>query len=405
MALTAAPGSRVGIWLETPGSVCFLGQEMRRFTLPGTFLILWAALYFLWQYRFERSPEFPTITLSALLMGTTALPPGVEHLGMESQPILRLRVDKEHPRVVMRFDLPAMKPVDLLYLRFQANSKKLTPGKETWEDGRGLIEWHSPAAGPGWENDPVCSARFDQKGEIRESVSRPLHAPAIPALRLENLGTSGDFEISIFEATVVRERLLWKIGRWILMAGWLAWMIASTRFPGRGGFIRSLASALIWLVMGIYFVVPGPWKSIHSLGSQFQIGPEISVTHAEQAATPVGPDPSNIPVPSALETVGKIPDMGDFTLRLKHYAANARPLLHMMMLFGPTLLAACLIGKHPTMSLAIIFALATEAAEFAFGYGFDRVDCFDLICDAAGIALALAAYPYLKHKFLRIAFG
>ena len=95
--------------------------------------------------------------------------------------------------------------------------------------------------------------------------------------------------------------------------------------------------------------------------------------------------------------MGKIPDQGDFTLRLKHYAAKARSLLHIALLFGPTLLIACLVGKRPAWSLGVILALAVEAAQFAFGYGFDWVDVFDLACDATGIALALAVHHRLKR--------
>ncbi len=103
--------------------------------------------------------------------------------------------------------------------------------------------------------------------------------------------------------------------------------------------------------------------------------------------------------PAALESVGKIPDQGDFTLRLKHYAANARPLLHVLLLFAPALAMACLVGRKPARSLAIMFALAIEAAQLAFGFGFDWVDVFDLASDAGGIGLALMAHSYLHQKF------
>jgi glycopeptide antibiotics resistance protein len=100
-----------------------------------------------------------------------------------------------------------------------------------------------------------------------------------------------------------------------------------------------------------------------------------------------------------LESVGKIPDQGDFTLRLKHYAANARPLLHIILLFAPALATACLVGRKPARSLAIMFAFAIESAQLAFGFGFDWVDVFDLASDAVGIALALVAHSHLKPKF------
>jgi glycopeptide antibiotics resistance protein len=60
---------------------------------------------------------------------------------------------------------------------------------------------------------------------------------------------------------------------------------------------------------------------------------------------------------------------------------------------------ACLVGRKPARSLAVILALAIEAAQLAFGYGFDRVDVFDLASDAVGIGLALIVHSSLKRKF------
>lgn len=377
-------------------------MEMRRFTLLATFLVLLAAIYFLWQYRFERSPELATVRFPEL-RSINNLSPGAEWLGPETHPMLRLRVDQQNAEVVTHLDFPARKAIDFLHLRFQVNSKNLQPGKQIWEDGRCLIEWHPPSGGSGWESDPFCSVRYDHTGELMELVMRPERPPAIPALRFENLGIRGDMEISVLEATVMRERMVWKVGRWILLAAWLVWLLAWIGFKGENGLIRSLAAASVMLFMGLYFVVPGPWKCYRAFGTSFQTGreitrlPDVSTSHTGPPITRLAPATT-----ASLKSVGKIPDKGDFTLRLKHYAANARPLLHIAMLFAPALAIACLVGRKSALSLTVILALATEAAQFAFGYGFDWLDISDLVCDAAGIALALTAYQMLKKRFPRI---
>lgn len=374
-----------------PAATWFLAPAMRRLILPGTFLILVGVIYLLWQHRFERSPGFSTFRL-ADLRATNHPVPGVDWLGPESQPTLRLRVDPAQPRIVVsRLHLPGMTAVDLLHLRFKITSRQLTPGKQDWDDGRCIIEWHPQSAGVAWENNPIGSARGDHAGTVQEWVTRPDHPPARPALRVEHLGTGGDFELSLFEATVVREREIWKIGRWVLMAAWFAWAVAWIGI--RGGLLRALFAAAVWLVMGLYFVIPGPWKLYHSIGAPFQIGPEITSSHDPFPRPPDRPLGNAVP----LESVGEIPDQGDFTLRLKNYAKHARPLLHSVLLFGPTLLIACLVGHRPARSLAVILALSIETAQFAFGYGFDWTDLFDLAFDAAGIALALLAHRRLKR--------
>lgn len=383
-----------------PAGAWFLAPEMRRLFLPLTFLILVAAIGFLWQHRFERSPGLRTIHL-ADLRATSPESPGVDWLGPATRPRLRLRVNPDDPQpVVTRLDLPEMHAVDLLHLRVQIAATNLMPGKQSWEDGRCIIEWHSPSGGVVWENNRVGSARHNSLGETQEWVTRPDHPPAIPALRLENLGTGGDFELPVFEATVVRETWLWKIGRWVVIAAWLAWAVAW--IGASAGLIRPLLAATVWLVMGLYFVVPGPWKLYHSIGATFPIGTDI-ILRQEPAAHSriVPPDPiSSSPVP--VESVGMIPDQGDFTLRLKLYAAKARPMLHIILLWTPTFLIACLVGAGPARSLAVILAFAIEVAQVAFGYGFDWVDVFDLACDAIGIALALLAHRHLKRLSLLV---
>ncbi|MEY3898682.1 MAG: hypothetical protein RLZZ214_4204 [Verrucomicrobiota bacterium] len=376
---------------------------MRRIILPGTFLLLVAALYFFWQHRFERSPEFPTCHLADLRAGIS-LSPDAEWNGPASRSALTLRADPARSGVATRLPLPIGKPVDFLHLRCQVSAHNLIPGKEIWQDGRAMIEWHSPGGGPDWENDPFGSAQFDQAGGMTEFVMRPERPPAIPVLRVENLGTSGEFTISTFEATVLRERMIWKIGRWILMVGWLAWALAWIRSRGKPGMVRSLLAAMVWLLMGVYFVVPGPWKCLRSFDTSFQIG-EVATFRSDstRSLSPLQSLPLNShnlsPVP--VKSVGKIPDKGDFTLRLKHYAENFRSVLHVFLLFGPTLAIACLVGRRSACSLAIILTLCVEAAQLSFGYGFDRVDVFDLACDGVGIAVALFVHRRLQRIFPR----
>lgn len=364
-------------------------------------MILLGALYGLWQHRFECSPEYPTVRLSDL-QAIAGPAPGVEWLGAESDPRLRLRVDPAHPKVVARVNLPWIKAVDFLHVRFRLTATDLRPGKEIWQDGRSIMEWHPQARSLDWENNPFHSARNSETCGVVEMVLRPDHPPAIPVLRLENLGTSGDLELSMFEATVLRERWIWKIGRGFLLAGWLLWAVAWIGPRGKFGGGRPLFASAIWLVMLLYFVVPGPWKDVRSFFGSFQIVQKTTVISDLSAPVSREGKPTvalSFANPAALESVGKIPDQGDFTLRLKHYSKNLRPLLHIILLFAPALAIACLVGRKSARSLTIFFALAIEAAQLAFGYGFDWVDVFDLVCDAAGIFLALVAHASLQRKF------
>ncbi|MEO7101657.1 MAG: hypothetical protein ABI162_20065 [Luteolibacter sp.] len=372
---------------------------MRRFTLLGTFFVLMAAVFFLWQYRFERSADFPTYRLSDLRKGSM-LGSGAEWIDSEKGPKLRLRVDQAHSGIVARMEFPQIAAISALHVRFQVSAKNLAPGKEFWEDGRSMIEWHSKGGGPDYENDGFFSVQHDQISDVTECVLRPEFSSAMPVLRIENLGSTGEMELSMFEATVLQERVIWKIGRWFLMAAWIIWIAAWIGPVGEKRFVRPLLAGTVWIVVAIYFVVPGPWKILHSFEQPFQIGPEIRSVYHEPHVLDAGVEAQSNSAgqqTKEMQPVGKIPDKGDIALRIKHLLAEVRPLLHSLLLFAPTLVMACLVGRRGTILPMALFALGIELAEFSFGYGFDSQDVFDLVNDGIGIAAAILVYQVLTR--------
>ena len=373
---------------------------MRHLTLIGSFLGLVAAVYFLWQYRFERAGGISRVNLEDLQeISKPAL--GVEWQSSKTGPEIRLRVTPGGLPPVARFELPGIQAVDFLHLKFRVGASKLGPGVENWQDGRCIIEWHAPTDRSKWENDLFCTARHDQEAATVEMVVRPDHPPSIPVFRLENLGYVGDLEVSQFEATVVQERWAWKIGKWLVAGGWLAWTFIWIRKYSNTGITRPLIAAGIWLLFGLYFIVPGPWASYRSFGSNFHRGGEHREIKKNVAAPSTGGGMAT-PAPTAEYqppmSVGKIQERGSLALRIKIYAQKARPFLHVALLFGPAFVIACLVGRRSALSLSIIAAIAIEVAQSSFGFGFDRLDIIDLICDAAGIALALALHHHVHRR-------
>jgi len=370
---------------------------MRRLCLTGSFLALLAAACALWTFRFERVPGMPVWRL-ADLRAIAPMIPGLEWIGPQENPVLRVRVDAANSQVAARLVIPRIPVVKMLHIRFRMASSGLIAGKEYWQDGRFMIEWHSPDGMPGWESDPVCSLRLDGRSGEQAFVVNPDKSPAVPALRLEHLGTAGEFELADLEITVVDESAVWKNGRWFLVAGWIAWAAACVgSWPGIR-WTRSLAAASIWVLMGILFVIPGPWKIQRPIYQPFRIGAE--------APSVVPPDPAHKldlrsgPAPA----LGRIPEQGSFALRVKLRLTQARPLLHLLLLFAPALVIACIAGRKPALFLVTGLALAIEGAEFAFGFGIGWDDALDLASDFLGIALALWAHlrlrVYLESKSL-----
>jgi len=84
-------------------------------------------------------------------------------------------------------------------------------------------------------------------------------------------------------------------------------------------------------------------------------------------------------------------------LRIKTFVGQAKEILHVIMLLIPTLITASLVGSKPAGTLGIILSLSIEIAETAFGFGFDPMDILDLVCDFAGVVLALWIWRFFKR--------
>ncbi len=390
---------------------------MRRFCLPLTFFLLVGALLLLWQHRFERSPDHRSYTLGDL-RDAAELAPGSEWLEGPSGPVLRMVVDGNHQNIVARMTFPGLGPVEFLHVRHTMASRKLLPGQEIWQDGRLFIEWHDTPDSPDQENDPIYSTRYDREPKAEELVMYPHRSPAVPVLRVEHLGISGEMDIQGVEITILRESWFWKPGRWVLTVAWLIWLYALMRPVARGLRPGTAVVAVGWLFMGLYFVVPGPWKSLRPLGPPFVIGGkstpavqqpvapvaapagEAPVAEAPVAAPPAQEAPSVTPpvaspaskAVSKLKALGKIPENGDISLTVKRLAAKSKWMLHVALLFVPVFFTACLVGRKQAIGLGVLFSLAVEVAQIGFGYGSDSTDLIDLAADAGGIVLALLAH-------------
>jgi hypothetical protein len=385
----------------TPSEECWFCAAMRRLFLATTFLLLIAGLLAIWRFRFEHIPETAAVTLTDLRQAAQVMPPGVVWQGTLEKPTLHLTVDSVHPRVGMRMPLPGFPAMGALLVRFRMDAENLKRGSQEWEDGRALIEWRSPDGVVGQETDPVCSLRDNDVSGDLSLVLRPSSGSSIPVLRVEHLGRGGEFSISNLEMIPVRERAIWRLGRWAMLGAWFLWILVLLSGPERRPVWRKLLAAGICLGMGLQFSVPGPWKTLRPLVTGFEIGetgssPKLAPSHLREGnVVPAQAVPQSTP---SEEVLGMVPLQGGWIMQAKHRLELLKPLIHAMLLFFPMLLITCLVGRKQALPLAIGLAISIEAAQAAFGFGFDWGDVFDLVNDAVGIALALWVYGRLKER-------
>ena len=361
--------------------------------------LLLAATFGLWRHRFEPVAAQPALGVADLVAGVELAP------GASARPLpdgavsLELARGAGEPPRIQRLSLPGLEPADFLHVELQVGADRLMPGQAVWEDGRLMIEWHAP--GHGMEPDILASIRGHGVLDAVSLVCRADHGPALPVLRLENLGASGVFRVLHCRLTVVRETLWWKLGRWILLAAWLGWAAAVAGWGRTSGPGRPLLAAGVWLLLATQVVLPGPWQSIRPLGAPFAgVASDVAAMPAPAPLPPPPPSPPPVagkPTPNKVEALGKLPMKGGILLRIKDRIQQARPLLHGLLFFVPALAFALLVGRWRALILAALLALGIEWAQVLFGYGIDPMDAIDLACDAAGIALALAVAPRVSR--------
>jgi hypothetical protein len=371
-----------------------LPAVMRRVFLAGSFVALVAALALMWNHRYERVPGLPDWDLAILRQGVPGVP-GVEWLGPPDQPVLRLSVDGRNPRVAVRLAIPDAPAVESLFLKFQLAARGLTPGGKRWETGRFMIEWHPPDGRAAVEKEPVAGIKHDLDSGRLSFVAVPVSGPAVPAIVLEHLGAAGQFDVSGLQITPVRERAMWKTGRWFLLFAAFAWVVACIRSWQRLPAWRVFSAAAICLLMIIEFVIPGPWKLQRPLVIRdFQIR---ETTQTDPAPPLVRAVMTPAISSGAIQPSGDVRAQGGLALRVRDVLKHLRILLHVALLAAPTLAFAMLLGRRNAIRLAIPLALSIEAAQVAFGYGFDWVDLVDLAFDGIGIWLALRIHRRLVH--------
>ena len=375
---------------------------MRRIFLSAALIPLLAGLLLLQRDRFERVPGGAMIGLADLKAMASALPEGAAWVGGPEAPALRLEAANGRLPLAFKIGLPVARG-HALHVRMRMKADQLTRGPEKWQDGRVLVEWFAADGSSAGEVDTVGSVRGNEDIGGLSLVLRPSSESLVPALRVEHLGSGGGFSVSQLEFTPVKERTVWKIGKWCLLVAWFVWLSVALGTVSHKRLIwRHGLTAAIWLGMGVWFVFPGPWKTQRPMVIPFDLGPPIELAqtarHAGLAPTPDPVRKHEAPPPAAAEPLGRIHSPENWILSVRRVFEFGRPLLHVLLLFCPTFAFAWLSGAKRALVLGCSLALACEAAQTGFGYGFDWIDVLDLACDAAGIALALHAYDRMRRN-------
>jgi hypothetical protein len=327
---------------------------------------------------------------------------------------------------------------DWLLLNVELEAKDLLLGKQRWDDGRLLLEW-SGSGGEIWR-DPIASARGNHRVDGVLLVVPVRDAPARAFARVEHLGSNGEFWITRLDVTRVHERRWWSLAATVVGLLWFGVGMAVARSIGKTGWIRSGLVGSIWLLALYQFVLPGPWATCRPIGGGFVLGPigsaesgmnaqklasletigedRVPRYHDEGETRPkaeglqdvadkdnenMDEEKKGIEKPPSMQLsatpAGEIGVQGSLVLRIKAALIWARPLLHIGLLMVPTLGFVLLAGRRVAILLSASVAVLIESMQVLFGFGFDWMDCLDLLYDAAGIGLGCWLAAWLSRRW------
>lgn len=366
-------------------------------TLPLALLLLLTGTWLTWQHRFEIDPAHPHLTLVDLSQDAVTDPGVTIHRTPAGTTEVVLQAGSPSSPVVQLLPLPLSGKVQFLMFDMAVKADGLVPGPAPWADGRLMIEWHQ--GDRPLEAQYLTSSRFDDASETVCMVTRPEHGPAVPILRLENLGVSGAFRLEHCRIDVVRETAWWRIGHWVLIGAWFAWAAALAAWGQTSGLGGAVVAAALWVFCATQWAVPGPWQSIRPLAPLFAIG------EVKGRATLSVPARTSLPSPvtgrnvHSPQSLGELPFAGSVLLEIKDHIKQARPLFHSLLFLGPTLAFLFLIGRWRSVLFSALLAGAIEWSQYLFGFGFDGSDLFDLSFDALGVVLALLVHARVIKWF------
>jgi len=329
---------------------------IRPFVLVSALLPLCAGIVLLWQHRFKREGNRFEVTLENLVPVSTR----AKQLVRDNEPgAVIMKAAPHGAGQVALFDFPPQMPPEFLYVRLRVLSKNLHPDSGSWQNGRTIIEWHDPRGIESVVFLPIQCAEYDSLDEPPPFVVKSAFPGAVPRLRIEHLGRDGTYQVEKLALLPVGESGFWRFGGPLLVFCWLAWVVVLCRKNKKPALWRGFLAGVVFIAMGFYLVVPGPWKVIRPLGFEFNLD-ENGHDIPNEATSSTGEAMNLKHTPHAPEPLGKMDVQGGLLIKIKLYLSMIRPLLHGVLFLGPAFLLAWLVGKKSSIMLLVMIIFGIE---------------------------------------------
>ena len=364
-----------------------------------------------WNCRFEQVPTAKPVTLASQDSRFQTIR-GEDRVRWLREPP-RLQIDAREPNQYPTVEIdPGDTPgASHFWVRMTSSGEELEAGDLPWQrarlvvnyrDDRGELLPKTPGVSVGvgtFSSQTICKVVKIDPSEGRLYFT------------IQNLALDGTFTVEELEIRAVRNRSWFPMVGLTLGFSWFLWILTVIRrwlgtvAGTRGHFV----AATTFFAAGSFLVFPGPWHPLVPLGPLFML-PAAPLTVPDAVAAPTTPqspaqhtgEPSTTMKPSASpqprwQVPVHSPPGTSVIERVFQFKEHFRPLLHLAAFAALTFIFSALLDPGKGWLPVSALGLASEAMQVAFGFGFDWLDVFDLLLDAAGIAFGL----WLHHRWVR----
>ena len=405
------------------------------------FLLLSAATWLVWQYRYEALQDSPALTLDYTPKEVMRVPFGKVD-GTGEGDAIRLMAAEEAPRVELRWrEQPHAK---YAHVRFETSTRGVKHAKYSWDDARITLLWIDADGQMAPDHLPLWSAYGDTARRERDMVIPLARHGTLPKIMITNRGRAGEFTLHSFSLQPLADRPGMHSATVLLVFAWFAWAAWGIRIwvAGTGTrFWRLAGAAGLCVVFGWFSSLPGPWLPLQPIGKPFPV-PEISSPAALAKAPPPPPAPAPVPAPTQVQapappdsTASRAPapsvpppapaptpqailpiptptpaaepqplpsaqegapeGIGGGPIRwlLAHLPA-VKKFAHLAGFALLTTLLGFLTGSRRAIWPALVLAGLSEFCQWAFGFGFGWDDVLDLLLDTAAVFVGLLIWRW-----------
>ena len=397
--------------------------SLHRFAVPSRVcwfvlvVALAACTWAVWQHQYAAVAEQVSLPLDPMAAGGPRISAGGSHIRWTPRSGLEIEAApspaEPPPTLVVRLEtVPAASHV---LVGVKASSHGLVPGPGPFHQGRVILFWRMPDNRTRPGDLGFCSLKGNESSSAREVVAALLPSRGTPYLAFQNVGRGGLLRLAEVRITQLAHRPWVPAAAAALALGWTAWAAwGIRRFLLPASRWRVAVAAVLWVSATWFGILPGPWMPEHPIVLPFQVGDPVAASSHPPlpaaprarflpsgqmvvAASPAGP---TLPMPRP-PGIGDQVDRGPIINFIQSGRRIAPQFVHAAVFAALSALFCLVLASRRGWWPVALLALASEAMQAVFGFGFDFGDATHLAMDFLGIAAGRALYAFGERVVAR----